>query len=1552
MVRQQGSEILEFQGTKTLGDTGSLESHLVAFTLGRLTLHRLLVEFDSAILAAPGNRQQISSLLKNYLYQGEITISAYKEITGEIINQISLPTVSPSAEPFTKQPITIIDGLAEDTGTKTAANDLNIGLDETISPSLINDGTAITTGGDDSMSLDLGDFSDPAAVIITDIDYGVTLAGINDDATDQATKGSILENSWQNGAPPSTGNSWSDPSGWIDDGEPLGVGSLLKERFELIERLGAGGMGVVYKALDRRKVEAQDRHPYVALKILNDKFKKHPKALQALQREAKKTQELAHPNIMTVYDFDRVGSNVFMTMEFLDGAPLDVIIGRRKGKPFPEDEAMMMIEGMSEALGYAHRRNLVHSDFKPGNVFLTKEGTIKVLDFGIAARINNPVAGDEEESVETTVFDVKQLGAFTPAYASCAILEGSIPDPRDDIYALGCVAYQLLSGKHPFKRKRASLARDNGMVVKPIPTLNRRQQNTLNQSLAFSHAQCMPTIEQFIDGMRRKKSKLLPFSIGLALVLLVITVALKTIIIDYLQQQEHGQIMTLLVNKDDDKFLDGLRKLLSAEEPLRSSLIADARETILAYYEKQTQLLIDNPHGPYNFPKASFLVNDARTLYPDSAQIQRMLDTLNNRSTLLLNQLTSRFNAALASGNLLSNPDTDDIIEILDRVKQINPTHPLIDDPRLPPAYVARAKTALNASDYLLASAFVMKGLDYFPENVSLINIRDEINAVRQQVKTSDAVATWVAQIKAAPSPVTIEDFYLIREPLLAISEIEPQNHFLSKYKKTLQAFIPAANNQFIEQKQWSAGYDLLSEFADLLTSEQVIGQQQTIVAANSLYDRTILDLLTQFENSFANSELSLTTLALANQLLAQLNSYALADDPNLLYARNRISYAYLTLARQARADNRLADARNLAQLAAKANPGQIIAEAIRDELIVVNMPDGTAGQRQADQIAEQFDALFAQRKPRQEAATLITLLDQLALTDPVNAHIARGRSSVAQRLSSHVTTMIADDDWNRALTHAQAARLLLPEQPATRALPASVEKAKPSTELARKQQLISTITEKLAILLTEPAFTPPWEADMAGNWRRLRPLLADRPKQLKMEEDKITQAILTGVNQSQSKHLFVEAARRLRSGKRILPDNPDFRKAQKTLAQDEDNFQKLEKFQTQTGEIDGLKQTLLTQIDARSVIEAEVTLEKLRQLLPDDSQFLTAEITNALGSAYLDQAKALAEQGDFSKALVLTGAGLKVVPNQLGLRNSHDLYKGEAALSKLAAQLADVLRPPNQTSDTFKASIETIRERSPVRAGALVTQFSDLFAKRAETTAGVGDAARRAWLLQGADLFPDDPRFNAVNTSLKERPCTAKVVGQGLLKTGVCYDAIGKHARGPLMVVIPATPPYAIGKYEISHQEFKLFCGDSRRCPPQGDDMLLPVTQVSVGLAVEYTQWLSQQTGKTYRLPIDEEWIYAANGDGIISQERNCQLKLGGTIVKDTRLMPVDSGKANGWGLHNPAGNVQELTASNTVRGGAYSDTMENCDISLKRNYSGVADKFTGFRVVQEIKE
>lgn len=265
------------------------------------------------------------------------------------------------------------------------------------------------------------------------------------------------------------------------------IGEMLRDRFVLDAELGRGGMGVVYRAVDRRRLEAQARRPYVAVKLLAGEFRSHPDALRAMEAEARRTQDLPHPNIVTVHDFDRDGDHVFMVMELLEGRSLDAVLKDPDLDFIGSAEAYQAVGELCAGLALAHGRGVVHADLKPANLFLCADGTLKILDFGISS-----AARDEGG------FDGSLLDALTPVYASPERLRGEPRDPRDDIYALGCLIHLMMTGRHPFARVSALDAMAKGMRPQPLPQLRAHEAAAVQAALAFDPEQRLADAQAFI----------------------------------------------------------------------------------------------------------------------------------------------------------------------------------------------------------------------------------------------------------------------------------------------------------------------------------------------------------------------------------------------------------------------------------------------------------------------------------------------------------------------------------------------------------------------------------------------------------------------------------------------------------------------------------------------------------------------------------------------------------------------------------------------------------------------------------------------------------------------------------------------------------------------------------------------------------------------------------------------------------------------------------------------------------------------------------------------
>jgi formylglycine-generating enzyme required for sulfatase activity len=307
-------------------------------------------------------------------------------------------------------------------------------------------------------------------------------------------------------------------------------GSLLKNRYRLEKRIAAGGMGVVYRAqdLDYQRL-AGDEH-FLAIKVLRPEFREHPDAVKSLFEEVRKTRELSHPNIVGVFNCEQDGDVVFMTMQYLEGKTLEALLAEDFARGLPWERARPIIEGIGSALAYAHDRGVIHCDLKPSNVFVTLSGVPKVLDFGIS-RATRGTRGRR--------FDAGTLNALTPPYSSPEMIRawkdqeanptGSnafSPSEGDDIYALACVAYELLTGRHPFARRDAEEARQSGRVCPTIPNLTRRQNRSIARALAFDPRRRTASVEDFMRELLSPGTPRIKWLVGSITALVVAAVGL------------------------------------------------------------------------------------------------------------------------------------------------------------------------------------------------------------------------------------------------------------------------------------------------------------------------------------------------------------------------------------------------------------------------------------------------------------------------------------------------------------------------------------------------------------------------------------------------------------------------------------------------------------------------------------------------------------------------------------------------------------------------------------------------------------------------------------------------------------------------------------------------------------------------------------------------------------------------------------------------------------------------------------------------------------------
>jgi len=1007
--------------------------------------------------------------------------------------------------------------------------------------------------------------------------------------------------------PTGTGSNWTDPSRWgTGPAATMQPGSILKDRYVLETVIGRGGMGVVFKAKDLRREEAQDRNPHIAVKILNDEFRRHPESLKALQRESRKAQDLAHPNIVTVFDFDRDGATVFMTMEFLEGQPLDIYTKDATFDGMPLSEAYPLIAGLGGALGYAHDKGIVHSDLKPANAFLTKAGVIKVFDFGIARAAKLP--GDK--SGEMTLFDPGSLGALTPAYASCEMLDGEEPDARDDIYALACIAYEMLTGRHPFDKRSAAEARDKGLTLTPIKGLSRRNWRGLQRGLAFRRDDRSPNVATLLDDLKVRKLGKVPIAVGAAASIAAIAIVVS-FGPSYLQDRRVDNMVSSIVSSNDTEISAVLQELseLDAVEQGTVTGNSQVRSRLIDYFDSE----IVTAEGALDYTRAEALLARALALYGDSNTLANAAENLERGKADLLSELDNRYNSSLQGGRILPS-DGDNIIGVLEIYEKIDPNHPALTDPLLAIAYANAAEQALP-DDVRQAELFIDEGQRRFPSDPRLVGLRDRLNTLREVQDREGRVAELEQQLSGTlASTVATGDFRQIESDFLQLEALDPSNRVVSDYRSRLESLTDTAVDAAIASNDWTGARNAVESNSRLMTQPYRTAVVSKIEAAEQSYND-------QMGGAYANvaDAARRGDLAQAETYLSELERLNVAAG-TLKQARDSVSRAYLTKARSERAAGRLDEARELIATGKGVDSAyagwqpELDAIVLAEQLQEEGMEEENRQQLEQQRLAQisTLENRIQQNLNRSPfglaiAGETLGSIEDLAGLDPGAELATQGRSEVAAKLSTEARGIgVRDQDFDGALELVAKSLVLLPNEQSLLQVQAELQTGRQERLARAAAEQESDLKAGLERLLKSPAYDSAWEADLRRIIQSLEPLPTSADY-LSAKKQDVAALYVGRASSLRSEERFDLAERMLNSSEWFVRDFGPADQESELLTAARRAFNSANQERQQLAQVDGLKRTFATELNAERIPDARRALATLKGLLPGGDTFVRA---------------------------------------------------------------------------------------------------------------------------------------------------------------------------------------------------------------------------------------------------------------------------------------------------------------------------------------------------------
>lgn len=1072
----------------------------------------------------------------------------------------------------------------------------------------------------------------------------------------------------------------SDSTGDTAD-TTVDVGARLRDRFILDEVLGIGGMGTVYRGRDMLKVEAQDRNPFVAVKVLNDSFKKRPDAFIALQREASRQQRLAHPNIATVYDFDRSKGVMFITMEYLDGHTLDAFIKgevRDRGG-LPLHEVMPILKDICAALDYAHARGIVHADFKPGNCFITQTHNVKVLDFGIARAMKDPNA----EARDETLFDPRSIGALTPAYASPEMLLNSADaDPRDDVYALACVTYELLTGKHPFHRVPADQAMQENSTMKRVKHLSRRQNEALIRALSFKREDRTASAKEFLDDLTG--TSVLPSwpLIAGAAAVFVLLVAILTIP-SLLDRRAADAVLAQLESGTGEDIEQGLAALVDLTPEHQTRVRQAARGPLLQYFRDSFDLAINQPDFDVDYPGLEKMVDRASQLFPDSAILDTLSQEFDQRYAQHLSELAEQFEDSLAPEHLVPDDNRLDLHDVIHRLTTIDPGNPLLVDARIGSAYAAAIDASITAEDYDNARLLVDAGLELAPDDPRLVDQLAQVSAIEQEIARLGRISDLESQLRDQVNAVTTVSMLPELDATIAeLGSLAAESNAVTEagqvLAERLQGEIDAVAN--------APTLPMVREFVDQYGARwATLGQTE---------------VLTTLENRAA--ELRLEQDRLAEEISAAVLSYPVQtstgdDVGELITALRRIDPAdnradllldeainrHLLQASDLTAQARWDEARVALNEALALAPADA-ADKVRQQLSNVDSAEQAAlaaaernqrlaeEQRQQELLAAEAARRRAAEEERQRnitvAADNLNIAIQQTNRGDIRNAVAQVRSRqrelaaldadhemlsrVDRQLITTLTQRIRQEsDIDAAINMAAAALTALDN-------PSEIKRIHDGLITQRQQQLdqqrlaqLTATEQELARLTTNTRLLT--SRDGRQRIERLlteiETLSADDSARMQRAQTIYVDALIAASDELANANRFSNARSTLAAARSISPQYPALQRAESRVAAQQTAYQQTRAQQERSAAIIALEQRTRNEIKAGELSRAANALNEYRTLA-GDTEFASTTAPRLLARAYQSVAQQRLNAGAFSDARSAVDAGLGYRPNDADL--------------------------------------------------------------------------------------------------------------------------------------------------------------------------------------------------------------------------------------------------------------------------------------------------------------
>lgn len=601
------------------------------------------------------------------------------------------------------------------------------------------------------------------------------------------------------------------------------VGALLGGRFELLSRISQDAYGSVFRARDH--APAKDAaSPICGVRVLPRSIGVDKSIRSRLEAVISRTGKIQHRGILHPRELQDDGERMWLVTDAPNGTTLARFIRRKCIDGLEPEVALPIIRRIGEALLAAHSKGITHGDLRPSSIYITSEREVQITDFGLRVALY----GSNIPSGQAGTTEIEQMDPID-AYLTLDILEGSPPEPRDDIYALACIAAAMMTGGHPFHGQSALRRLERDLKPPRVRKLKRVQNQALRAGLAMHREDRPEDVHAFLEWLETEKTPLPRVPIAVASLILIAVAAGWYPAQQWLEQQREQELIQAVSDTGWPAIRGELRGLDAEEQALILEALED--DILAMYADAIDQAVHEDPQG------ARSLHEEALELYPDSQRLAEAEGVIEEAIRAQAAEAQQELSALIEARELTPRSEGNDVPGLIAHLERLGVEEDVVNLEALRDLYLEAGEEAAQTANREHTEGLLSAARDIFPGDERLHESLIEAGRTAEARASREQVAEITGRLGPRMPPGSFQALANVREDLIALLRAGGQHDLLSEQGSRIADLVGSEVDRLGEAGEWAEANQVLREFAPLLPTDTLRSMRRDLSRAQSEAD-------------------------------------------------------------------------------------------------------------------------------------------------------------------------------------------------------------------------------------------------------------------------------------------------------------------------------------------------------------------------------------------------------------------------------------------------------------------------------------------------------------------------------------------------------------------------------------------------------------------------------------------------------------------------------------------------------------------------------------------